>query len=264
MGDRVTEDSEDGRPDHGKLRDESLRGRQAGPRAGRSRKCVRRPSPEGQRDTRQDADAEGSLFRKDIVPEGRQSRKDAVPENSLQFNKKQPEFPAVSYFKAYLPFPATKMPHTLVPTAGIWVKGASRSVRKNRSRVRTAPTATRRRFYAERRQPACCPPHPQSHKRQEACLHTVCPCGRGPIQCSRSVVSMIRRMWAISMAPLACFGSPDMGINRNVGMLRTAEYRRKPFFLVHIHLIYADLPGIFSASDSITGPIIPQGPHHGA
>jgi len=75
------------------------------------------------REFRQNADAEGSLFRKDIVPEGRQSRKDAVPENSLQFNKKQPEIPAVSYFRAYLPFPATKMPHTLVPTAGIWVKG---------------------------------------------------------------------------------------------------------------------------------------------
>ena len=137
MGDRVTEDSEDGRPDHGKLRDESLRGRKTGPRAGRSRKCVRRPSPEGQSDTRQDADAEGSLFRKDIVPEGRQSRKDAVPENSLQFNKKQPEFPAVSYFKAYLPFPATKMPHTLVPTAGIWVKGLREAF------ARTGPASER-------------------------------------------------------------------------------------------------------------------------
>lgn len=146
------------------MRDESLRGRKAGPRAGRSRKCVRRPSPEGQRDTRQDADsarmqkqenaaakgaategrefrqdadAEGSLFQKDIVPEGRQSRKDAVPENSLQFNKKQPEIPAVSYFRAYLPFPATKMPHTLVPTAGIWVKGLRKTF------ARTGPASER-------------------------------------------------------------------------------------------------------------------------
>ena len=96
------------------------------------------------------------------------------------------------------------------------------------------------------------PPPPQSHKRQEACLHTVCPCGRGPIQCSRSVVSMIRRIWAISMAPLACFGSPDTGINRNVGMLRTR------FFLVHIHLIHADLPGIFF------GQRLHNRPHHPA
>lgn len=34
---------------------------------------------------------------------------------------------------------------------------ASRSVRKNRSRVRTASIATRRRFYAERAQPAAAP-----------------------------------------------------------------------------------------------------------
>ena len=78
-----------------------------------------------------------TLFRKDIVPEGRQSRKDAVPENSLQFNKKQPEIPAVSYFKAYLPFPATKMPHTLVPTAGIWVKGLREAF------ARTGPASER-------------------------------------------------------------------------------------------------------------------------
>lgn len=86
---------------------------------------------------RQDADAEGSLFRKDIVPEGRQSRKDAVPENSLQFNKKQPEIPAVSYFRAYLPLPATKAPHTLVPTAGIWVKGLREAF------ARTGPASER-------------------------------------------------------------------------------------------------------------------------
>ena len=68
LGDRVTEECADGRPDHGKLRDESLRGRKTAPRAGRSRKCVRRPSPEGQSDIRQDANAEGSLFRKGVNP----------------------------------------------------------------------------------------------------------------------------------------------------------------------------------------------------
>lgn len=167
------------------MRDESLRGRQAGPRAGRSRKCVRRPSPEGQSDTRQDADsarmqkqenaaakgaategrefrqdadAEGSLFRKDIVPEGRQSRKDAVPENSLQFNKKQPEIPAVSYFRAYLPFPATKMPHTLVPTAGIWVKGLREAFARTGPASERHPSQQGGGFYAEQAQPAAAPP----------------------------------------------------------------------------------------------------------
>lgn len=189
MGDQVTEDSEDGRPSHGKSRDEKLRGRQAGPRAGRSRKCVRRPSPEGQSDTRQDADsarmqkqenaaakgaategrefrqdadAEGSLFRKDIVPEGRQSRKDAVPENSLQFNKKQPEIPAVSYFRAYLPFPATKMPHTLVPTAGIWVKGLREALARTGPASERHPSQQGGGFYAEQAQPAAAPPSAKS------------------------------------------------------------------------------------------------------
>lgn len=37
-----------------------------------------------------------------------------------------------------------------------------------------------------------------------------------------------------------------------------AEYRRKPFFLVHIHLIYADLPGIFF------GQRLHNRPHHPA
>lgn len=38
-----------------------------------------------------------------------------------------------------------------------------------------------------------------------------------------------------------------------------AEYRRKPFFLVHIHLIHADLPGIFFGQRLHNRPHYPAG-----
>ena len=68
---------------------------------------------------------------------------------------------------------------------------------------------------------------------------------------------MIRRIWAIhgSVGVLRFTGPGNKQERRNAPH---AEYRRKPFFLVHIHLIHADLPGIFF------GQRLHNRPHHPA
>lgn len=180
----------DGRPDHGKLRDESLRGRrpdhvrdaavrpQVLPKdsatPGRMQQIQRMQSRRMQlrkaqrsyrrREFRQDADAEGSLFRKGVNPGG------CCPEILYQFNRAA-GISGCFLFQGISPVSGNQNAAYAGSDSRHMGEGP-RSVRKNRSRVRTASIA-RRRFMSGR---SLLPPPPQSHKRQEACLHTVCPC----------------------------------------------------------------------------------------